>query len=48
MDSTWAQLLVGVLAVLGPFVTAALGAVVLSCTPLSRSTDGALSRRPRR
>jgi hypothetical protein len=48
MESTGVQLLVGVLAVLGPFAAAGLGAVVLARTPLRPGTDEAFPRGRRR
>jgi hypothetical protein len=44
MDSMWVQVGVGLLAVVSPFVGAALGAFVLACTPL-RSLPATVARR---
>ena len=44
MESVWVQLLVGVLAVVGLFAGAVLGALVLTCTPL-RQVSGETGRR---
>nr|WP_221382457.1 hypothetical protein [Actinoplanes polyasparticus] len=45
MDATWAQLLVGLLAVVSLFVGATLGGIVLAYTPLHQHSDAAVERR---
>ncbi len=48
MEPTWAQLLAGVLAVIAVFAGAALGVVLLACTPLRQPVGAAFQRRARR
>lgn len=48
MEATWAQLLLGLLAVIGVLAGAAVGGALLACTPLRRPADAAVQRRPRR
>jgi hypothetical protein len=44
MESVWVQLLVGLLAVCGPFVGAGLGAVLLAWTPVRSPSDDVRQR----
>lgn len=45
MDAIWVQLLIGLTAVLTPFVGAALGAAALAWTPLHDPSDGSPDHR---